>query len=165
MRAPASPAPPAHSPRVSPQVAGALWVCVAETIMHSTGIPVLSAARAFAASISSRGIMHESTTQSAIRVAPRPITTARACNRSVMRVPAFSRNPPFSLTGSTVGVTSTFAASATNPAVASAALPKLEKHWANNECKTNTNSSLRTETAFSCSSPLGSRRVGWALRG
>ena len=50
-----------------PMAAGAECVWVAETMIRSTGIPVRSAARAFASSISGCGIMQVSTTTSASR--------------------------------------------------------------------------------------------------
>jgi len=80
--------------------------------MRSVGMPVVRAAAALAASISSRGSMQVSTTQIATRSWPLPITNARAISRSCARVAVFSRKPPFTRTGKAVGVMSTAAAPA-----------------------------------------------------
>lgn len=97
-----------------PMAAGALCECVADTSICCTGMPLSRLASALAASSSSRGIMQESTTHSAIRVDPLSSTMARAWSRSWTCDTTFSRNPPFTRTGNWGGVTSTAAAPARN---------------------------------------------------
>ena len=103
----------ASTPR-HPIADGAVCVCVAETSILSTGMPVARWATSFASSTVSRIIIQVSTTQSAIRDEPSSRTKARACKGSVTLVADLSRKPPLVMIGKPVGVMSTLATPALN---------------------------------------------------
>jgi hypothetical protein len=92
-----------------PIAAGAECVCVALTIMRSTGMPHCFAAMPLASSMSDCSIMQVSTMAKAIFILPSSSTKLRTKSLSASFSPRPSRNPPAMMRGNSVGEMSTVA--------------------------------------------------------